>query len=85
MLGLVFCINSSKVYCKFKFTCSECSIKKVLIVAKCIVNFSLALLYAILPNVLIVAKCIVNENYRFLKDCFEFVLIVAKCIVNLIC
>ena len=42
MLGLVFCINSSKVYCKFKFTCSECSIKKVLIVAKCIVNSSLS-------------------------------------------
>ena len=56
--------------------------KYVLIVAKCIVNYTNKGKNEAQFQVLIVAKCIVNVGVVvFISDC-EIVLIVAKCIVN---
>ena len=55
----------------------------VLIVAKCIVNYSFGLVVRIITFVLIVAKCIVNKCFGGTNRKENLVLIVAKCIVNL--
>ena len=57
------CINSSKVYCKFRHPVSFSRIFMVLIVAKCIVNSPIMFLMPTKDMVLIVAKCIVNSFY----------------------
>ena len=54
------CINSSKVYCKYKLPCTVTLFLKVLIVAKCIVNHAGLIYQSGNQFVLIVAKCIVN-------------------------
>ena len=54
----------------------------VLIVAKCIVNFSGENAKNENLFVLIVAKCIVNKLMLDYCDNVKYVLIVAKCIVN---
>ena len=56
--------------------------KKVLIVAKCIVNICGRAFFYLLNIVLIVAKCIVNYLFAYFSDFQYIVLIVAKCIVN---
>ena len=54
-------INSSKVYCKCKFSIYACDYIGLLIVAKCIVNEKLLQHFQNLHSLLIVAKCIVNS------------------------
>ena len=56
--------------------------KKVLIVAKCIVNSLFNSVFFINGFVLIVAKCIVNLKSPHVSFFLFCVLIVAKCIVN---
>ena len=75
-------INSSKVYCKFKIRCSKSFSPRVLIVAKCIVNWTKQEDKELKRLVLIVAKCIVNWRKSFFMRAWNSVLIVAKCIVN---
>ena len=53
-------INSSKVYCKWGKTWRKHRNVCVLIVAKCIVNWSVSVNEFAILKVLIVAKCIVN-------------------------
>ena len=75
-------INSSKVYCKWICTNVTVFFIFVLIVAKCIVNKIVSILFLKFCSVLIVAKCIVNAClYNCALD-VPIVLIVAKCIVN---
>ena len=58
-------INSSKVYCKFFQNKEWLFPHKVLIVAKCIVNFLYLSFFISEDTVLIVAKCIVNQDKKF--------------------
>ena len=83
-LKIHFCINSSKVYCKCLIVDGIIGNKTVLIVAKCIVNYTVGQEFKYFDKVLIVAKCIVNPEWLSKNGKKEFVLIVAKCIVNLI-
>ena len=70
------------MYCKFSTIVPKTFPESVLIVAKCIVNYSLGLVVRIITFVLIVAKCIVNFLITSSNAPAIFVLIVAKCIVN---
>ena len=79
---LLNCINSSKVYCKFNYLIVLVEFIKVLIVAKCIVNFLGSGTTLKVAKVLIVAKCIVNPKAPADFEICANVLIVAKCIVN---
>ena len=78
------CINSSKVYCKFLLSRNAQVLARVLIVAKCIVNYNEVFNQGRKEKVLIVAKCIVNQFFDTLILLKFLVLIVAKCIVNLL-
>ena len=75
-------INSSKVYCKCRRFERRKEGRNVLIVAKCIVNFSIFFKCVAQLFVLIVAKCIVNPYMCIRLLGSLYVLIVAKCIVN---
>ena len=76
-------INSSKVYCKCHFVFFVVKFNFVLIVAKCIVNPLVILIFQYKLLVLIVAKCIVNNLLSSRNSPIHVVLIVAKCIVNI--
>ena len=70
------------MYCKSKLRIRKNTLIRVLIVAKCIVNFISSIIFELLCFVLIVAKCIVNTDKEFYQKNINRVLIVAKCIVN---
>ena len=59
-------INSSKVYCKYRYLIMHRLQMEVLIVAKCIVNNRTVKALTGQKKVLIVAKCIVNLIQDFI-------------------
>ena len=71
------------MYCKYDLGRSLDKGRKVLIVAKCIVNEVEGVNGASYIGVLIVAKCIVNNFIEEIGEEALTVLIVAKCIVNI--
>ena len=73
VLFFISSINSSKVYCKLNKGIISEKAQKVLIVAKCIVNYHMDICQDRQKWVLIVAKCIVNLiscNFHFKESMY---------------